>query len=151
MLSTMLQAGRAFLIRPNGNLQLRVDKNRASVFTVSRSNMLSFTATDQPLSSAANRIVGKFRDKLLPAINGTIQSISFPDHGVPTVTMDAPHPLAVNDRIYIGGTDTRYDTTWIVGTVPTADANDDVFTLSALQLRYARRYTSCVSDGFRCF
>ncbi len=117
----MLQACRSYMVERGGVFGPRFDQNRASVFTISQRNLMSLTADDKDLHTAPNCETINFRDVLVPAINGIIVSITYPDHDVITVTMSDPHGLAADDEISIGGTNTTYDRTWNVDTVPDGD------------------------------
>jgi hypothetical protein len=116
-LSQILQVTRSYQRERNGQLGIYCDQQRASVFTFSRKNADSFSANDVDLHNAANRYVAKFRDLLIPSA-ADIASISAPDHTNPTVNTLNPHPFAAGDRIVIGGTNSKYDSNWVVATVP---------------------------------
>jgi hypothetical protein len=146
LLTPMMQSCRSYMLETGGVYGLRYDASRASVFTVSRRNMLSFSAEDTPLHTAPNKIVTQFRDLLVPAIHGTIASISFPSYNSsPTVTMTDPHPLMQGDSIVIGGTNTTYDTEWTVASVPAADASGNVYSFSLVSR--GSNYPSSVGAG----
>ena len=123
----ILRACRAFEQESQGQIAIIVDQPRPSVFTFSRQHILpgSWDATDQPLSTAGNRIVSSFRDVLVPACNN-ILSITNAAQSDPVVTTDSipptgtpqPHPMEVGDWISIGGTGTVYDGEWPVSSVP---------------------------------
>ncbi len=128
VLSQILQCCRSFMRESSGQIGLRSDTVRDTVFTLTRANTTSFSTNEVDLHSSPNRIVGKFRDLQLPSAADVV-SISAPDHTSPTVTTLNPHPFAPLDRIFIGGTNTRYDGSWIVSTVPGPDANGNVYTM----------------------
>ncbi len=120
VLSQVLQVCRSYMKERNGQIGLYPDQPRASVFTFSRKNADSFSANDSDLHNAANRYVAKFRDILIPSA-ADIASISAPDHTNPVVNTLNPHPFAAGDRVVIGGTNTKYDSNWVVSTVPSVD------------------------------
>ncbi len=129
VLGQILQCCRSFVRERNRQIQLIEDGPRASVFTMSRQNTMSFSANDRDMHAAANRYVAKFRDLLIPSA-ADVASISCPDHQSPTVTTVNPHPFAAADRIVIGGTDTKFDGQWVVSAVPaTSSLDDDVYTM----------------------
>ncbi len=124
--SQILTSCRSYDRERGGKLGIYTDQVRASVFTLSRKNAWNFEANDQPLSSAANRYIAAFRDIMVPKA-ADIASITTPDHGDPQVGTLAPHPFATDDRVVIGGTNSKYDGTWKVKSVP---AGDSVTTLT---------------------
>lgn len=123
----ILRCCRAFEQESQGQIAIIVDQPRPSVFTFSRDHILpgSWSATDAPLNTFGNRILGSFRDILVPACNN-ILSITNVGQADPTVTTDSipptgypqPHPFVVGDWIAIGGTGTTYDGEWEVSSVP---------------------------------
>jgi hypothetical protein len=121
ILTQVLQVSRSYMKERSGQIGLYPDQPRGSVFTFSRKNADSFSANDADLHNAANRYVANFRDLLIPSAADVV-SISAPDNTNPTVTTLNPHPFAAGDRIVIGGTGTKYDTNWVVATVPNVDA-----------------------------
>ena len=120
VLTQILTCCRGYMTEDAGQIALNIDQPRASVFTFNRNHVLpgSLEASDQTIHVAPNRVVAKFRDILVPAINATIVSIATAVGGRPTVTMSAPHPFNAGDWIAIGGTNTVYDGEWQVYSVP---------------------------------
>jgi hypothetical protein len=96
-----------------GKVYLVCDKPRPSYFIFSREHIMpgSFAPSDQTINSAANRVVAKFRDLLVP-VAAQILSITCPDGRIPLVTTVDLHPFTINDYLVIGGTDTPYDGNW---------------------------------------
>lgn len=119
VLSQMLLCCRSYLQESQGKISLVCDKPRPSVFIFTREHILpgSFEASDQALHTAGNRYVGKFRDILVPAA-ATIASITCTNQANPIVNTVEPHCFAADDRVAIGGSDTTYDRTWKVVSVP---------------------------------
>jgi hypothetical protein len=117
--SQIMLVCRGYESESQGKIALNCDMPRASVFVFSRNHMLpgSFEASDQSLNTGGNRILGQFRDILVPACS-VIASIEFTIGSNPVVTTEDPHPFQPNDQIAIGGTGTPYDGTWQVSTVP---------------------------------
>ena len=123
----ILRCARAYKQDSQGKIAAICDMPRASVFIFSRDHMMpgSFEPSDQVLNTAGNRILGGFRDLLVPACNN-ILSITNPVQGDPTVTTDSipptgepqPHPFQQGDAISMGGTGTVYDGEWTVSSVP---------------------------------
>lgn len=102
-----------------GACALNIDRPRSVVFTFKREHLLpgSFSGTEQTPHTAANRIIGKFRDVLVPQCS-EIQSITCTANGRPILTTKEPHPFAAGDYMACGGTDTTYDGEWQVHSVP---------------------------------
>jgi len=96
-----------------------IDRPRAVAFTFKRVHVEpgSLTASEAQPHTAANQIVGKFRDLLVPQCS-KIQSITCASNGRPNLTTKEPHPCNAGDYIAIGGTDTTYDGEWKVYSVP---------------------------------
>ncbi|MDR3723259.1 MAG: hypothetical protein P4K83_02065 [Terracidiphilus sp.] len=117
--SQILQCCRGRRSESQGMIAAVCDMPRASVFTFSREHILpgSFEASDEVLNTAGNKLIGKFRDLLVPACN-TIASITNADNGDPIVTTTEPHPLQQADWIAMGGTNSIYDSEWEVSSVP---------------------------------
>ncbi|MDE3162515.1 MAG: hypothetical protein KGL64_04575 [Acidobacteriota bacterium] len=120
VLTQIMMVCRGYMTEDAGQIALNIDQPRAAVFTFNRNHVLpgSLEASDQIVHVAPNRVVAKFRDILVPAINATIVSITSTVGGRPVVTMSAPHPFNAQDWIAIGGTDTVYDGEWQVYSVP---------------------------------
>lgn len=117
--SQMLLCCRGFEQDSQGQLAVIVDQPRTSVFVFSRDHILpgSFDASDQTLRTIGNRVLGQFRDVLVPAAN-TIASITNSLQADPIVETESPHCFQQDDWIAIGGTGTVFDGTWKVSSVP---------------------------------
>jgi hypothetical protein len=122
ILEQILKCCRSYMQEYAGKIYLICDQPRSSVFTFSREHIMpgSFAPNDKALNSAPNCYVAKFRDLLVPAA-AQIAGITCADHSNPVVTTVAPHPFNTGDRIAIGGTNTIYDGTWTVASVPSGN------------------------------
>jgi hypothetical protein len=117
--SQILMCFRGFTRSYAGKMSILCDQPRSSVFTITREHVLgnSLAPGDSATTKAANAYVGHFRDVLVPAA-ASISGITCENHANPVVTTEAPHPFNTGDRVAIGGTDTIYDGTWVVQSVP---------------------------------
>ncbi len=122
-ISQILTSSRCFLRERNGQLSIVADQPRASVFTFSRKNADSLTATDGDVSVAPNLYNGVFRDLYAPACSDIASIVA--QNGGSLVTTVAPHPFAVNDYVVLGNTGTNYDGNWQVTQTQAPDANGD--------------------------
>jgi hypothetical protein len=154
VVTKILRACRGFEQESQGQLAVVVDQPRPSVFTFNVEHILpgSWSASDSALSTAGNRILGQFRDVLVPTCS-TIESISNPGQGDPEVTTTAPHPFMQGDRIAIGGTGTTYDGEATVSSVPAIinpGSSDEVDPTTFTIARKGWNYPTAVGAGGAC-
>lgn len=134
ILEQILLCCRSYMQEYAGKIYLVCDKPRPSVFIFSRQHVLSLEPNDQALHATANRFIGKFRDLLIPTA-ATIASISCADHRNPVVTTELPHCFSKDDALAIGGTDSPYDGTWVIASVPSG-TSVNTLTLRSKGLNY---------------
>lgn len=149
--SQMLLCARGYERESQGKMAFICDRPRAAVFIVSREHMMpgSFEDTGEALRAAGNRFPAKFRDILVPAA-AVIAGISNTTQGDPEITTVDPHPFIKGDRVAIGGTDTVYDSSWAVSSVPDiispgtpSEVDPTTFTIA----RKGANYPSSVGAG----
>lgn len=101
----LLMLCRGWISDVQGKLQLRIDKPRASTFTLLARHVdeTSVKPNKKTIRGAANRFIGNFRDLSFKTV-ATIATIASDGAGLVTVTTSAANPFLANDTIEITGT-----------------------------------------------
>lgn len=138
VLEPILLSCRSYLQETAGQIYLRCDQPRASIFTFTRAHNITLQPNDKSLHSAPNRLVGKFRDLLIPQAAQIVSIVpgvasTLTNTTAPIVTTADVHPFVAGDNIIIGGTNSTYDGPWVVLSVPSTvdvSGNPDPTTLA---------------------